>query len=416
MSRPSLLFLTQRLPYPPNKGEKIRPFNLIKHFSKSYDIYLGTLIDDAQDWQHVDMLRPFVKELKVVGLNKAAAYAGMGIRWLGGMPLSFGFFQNSELQSWVLDVVNRVKPDVAFLCSSNTAAYLMRTGFRPNCVIADFADVDSQKWYDYVASKSGPMCLVYAEEAKRVRREELKISNASDAVTFVSLEETELFKQVCPSVASKAFAISSGVDTDYFSPDFQAPSMLPVGPGFVFTGTMDYWPNVNAVTWFAEHVWQTVRAALPDANFAIVGSKPSAEVQKLATIPGIIVTGRIPDVRPYVAAATAVIAPLQIARGIQNKVLEGMAMGKAVITSAGALTGIAAVPGKHVWQADSPAEWQAACLALAADNTRCLELGLAARHFILDRFSWSSTLKPLDDLIKATVLQRTNSGVSGMNN
>ncbi len=416
MYRPSLLMLVQRLPYPPNKGEKIRHFNILKHLAESYDIYLGTLIDDSLDWANIDGLRPLVKEIKIVGIHKPTAYIGMGLRWLGGMPLSFGFFQNAALQNWVDDVVKRVKPEVAILCSSNTAPYLMRTGYRPICIIADFTDVDSQKWEDYVPTKTGPMRWVYAEEAKRVRGEEIRIAEASDAVTFVSAEETALFKTVCPTVADKAHAVSNGVDIEYFNPTFEAESPLPNGPNFVFTGTMDYWPNVNAVVWFAEHVWPGVRAALPNAHFIIVGSKPNAEVQKLSAIAGIIVTGRIPDVRPYMAAATAIVAPLQIARGIQNKVLEGMAMGKPVICSVGALTGIAAVPGTHIWQADSPAVWQDACTALAADERAAAALGMAARQFVVDHFSWPSTLKRLDDLIKPLLLQRTNSNVSSGKN
>ncbi len=412
MPRPPLLMLVQRLPYPPNKGEKIRHYNILKHLAESHDIYLGTLIDDPLDWENVKGLQSLVKEIKVVGIQKSAAYLGMGARWLGGMPLSFGFFQNAALQTWVNDIIKRVRPEIAVLCSSNTAPYLMRTGYRPKCVIADFTDVDSQKWEDYVPTKRGPMRWVYAEEARRVRRAEIQIASASDAVTFVSAEETALFKTVCPTVADKAHAVSNGVDIEYFNPAFKAPSPLPHGPNFVFTGTMDYWPNVNAVVWFAEHVWPSVHAALPGAHFAIAGGKPNAEVQKLSTLPGIIVTGRIPDVRPYMAAATAIVAPLQIARGIQNKVLEGMAMGKPVICSPGALTGIAAIPSTHIWQADSPATWQDACTALATQKDISDALGKAARQFVVDHFSWSSVLKPLDDLIKPFLLQRTNSDVS----
>lgn len=402
MARQNLLMLVQRLPFPPNKGEKIRSYNILKHLSEDYAVHLGTLMDDPADWAHVDALRPLVASLKVVGIRKPLAFANMALRWPFGTPLSFGYFQSPQLQAWVNATVARVKPDIAVLYSSNIATYLEASGYRPPVWISDFVDLDSQKWLDYVPTKTIPMRWLYAEEAQRVQRAEQRIARASDAITFVSDDESALFRTACPAVAHKVHAVGNGVDIQYFSPTYIPPATAGPeqrGARFVFTGTMDYWPNIEAVFWFAEQVWPQVYAQYPDARFQIVGGKPTAAVQALANRPGVEVTGRVADVRPYLARATVCIAPMQIARGIQNKVLEGMAMGKPMIVTTGALTGIPAQANQHVLVATGPAEWQEACTTLLRDPGRASALGVAGRDLVVRAFSWSAQLARLDQLI-----------------
>lgn len=400
MTRPALLFLAQRLPYPPHRGDKIRALQIIKHFGRDYDVHVGTLIDDMADRENVDGLRPYCTSLHVEEIKKPGAFVTALPACLSGSPISFAVFQKAGLQRWVNDTCRQHKPEVAVVCSSNVADYVLKCPDKPATVIIDFADVDSEKWRNYRDSASPPKSWIYALEAKRVALAEDRITQQSSYVSFVTHEETAMFQALHPRHAAKAITVGSGVDTAYYDPALAYPRLVPDKPTFVFTGTMDYWPNEQAVEWFVQNVLKPLQAESVDAQFVIVGSRPGKTVQSLAGERGVIITGRVPDVMPYLAHADAVVCPMQIARGIQNKVLEGMAMGKPVIASLGALTGIEAIPGQHLLQADTPAEWIGTCLQLLADKNRCAELGSAARARILEEFSWTARLGMFNKLIE----------------
>jgi sugar transferase (PEP-CTERM/EpsH1 system associated) len=260
--------------------------------------------------------------------------------------------------------------------------------------VIDFCDIDSEKWRQYAEQKSFPMSWLYGYEAKQLLRYERQVARDYDASLFVSAPEAELFRRLAPESSPKIGHFSNGVDTDYFSPD--QPHANPYAPGeraLVFTGAMDYWPNIDAVKWFAAEVFPTVRQRFPDARFYIVGSRPAPAVQALAQQPGIVVTGTVPDVRPYIAHAAVAVAPLRIARGVQNKVLEAMAMATPVVVSPQALEGIDAVPGSELVLADEPAAFADACAALlAGQDSANAAIGRAARARVQRQYSWSSNL------------------------
>jgi polysaccharide biosynthesis protein PslH len=308
-------------------------------------------------------------------------------------------FQKSGLQRWVNETCRLHKPKVAVICSSNVADYVLNCPDKPQTVIVDFADVDSEKWRNYRDSATPPKSWIYAIEASRVAAAEDRITRNSSYVSFVTHDETAMFQKLHPAHAAKAVAIGSGVDTAYYDPALTYPRLVPEKPTFVFTGTMDYWPNEQAVEWFVHKVLRPLHTRGIDAQFIIVGSRPGKTVQALSGERGVIITGRVPDVMPYLAHADAVVCPMQIARGIQNKVLEGMAMGRPVIASLGALTGIEATPGKHLLQADTPAEWIETCVQLLGDPQRSAAIGAAARARILEEFSWTARLGTFNKLI-----------------
>jgi glycosyltransferase involved in cell wall biosynthesis len=162
---------------------------------------------------------------------------------------------------------------------------------------------------------------------------------------------------------------------------------------------MDYKPNVDAATWFAAEVWPRVRAEMPQAAFAIVGSSPTAEVQGLGGREGIVVTGRVPQVQPWLAAAAVAVAPLRIARGIQNKVLEAMAMARPVVASSAALEGISATPGEHLLVADAAEDMAGAVLGLLRDPERARALGASARARVTSHYDWGTNLRALDAML-----------------
>lgn len=387
----TLLFLTQRLPYPPNKGDKIRSFAVLRHLAKCWRIHLGCFMDDPADRQYVDALKEFCVETMCIELNPRAARLRALRALAEGGPLSEAYFGHTRLADWV----RGIKPDAAFLYSSVMGQYL-RDIPRPPRVVMDFVDVDSDKWRQYAERQSWPMSWVYRREAARLLEFDRAMTRTADAVTFVSEAEAELFRRQAPEAAAKIHGISNGIDLDYFAPgDYPAPFS---GPAIVFTGAMDYWPNVDAVSWFAAKVLPRIRARLPDATFVIVGSNPTETVRRLAEQPGITVTGRVPDVRPYLAHAAAVVAPMRVARGIQNKVLEGMAMGRAVVTTPQGLEGIDAEPGRHLLLASGADDFAAAVLtALTAPETQ--HLGAAARAQMVACYDWSDKLAAYSALL-----------------
>jgi polysaccharide biosynthesis protein PslH len=401
MKKPDLLFVAQRLPFPPNKGEKIRCFHMIQHFARTYDVHVGTLIDDPADFAHVEAFKTHIASLHVEEIRKPLAYLASLPGYLAGAPISFELFRKPGLSRWVDTICREKNPVAAIAFSSNAAPYIIDMAHRPNKMIIDICDVDSEKFRNYADSASWPKSLIYRTEANRVAREERRLSLRADHVTFVSDDEKAIFAKANPDLVSKISTVSLGTDCEYFDPSRAFERPFGDGPALVFTGAMDYWPNENAVCWFADEVLPGIHKSLPDAQFVIVGSNPGPAVRKLQDRKGITVTGRVPDVRAYIAHADLAVAPMQIARGMQNKVLESMAMGKATAVTPSALTGIHATPGQNLETYDLAPDWISGCLGLLKDAARRAQLGTAARQLMLEKYSWHAQLSQYDDILKS---------------
>lgn len=395
---PNLLFLTQRIPYPPIKGEKIRPLQILRHLAKSYDVHLGCLVDDPADEEHVPTVAALCKTSHFARLDRRRAKLMCLTGLLTGEPLSVTFYRDRNLAAWVRQTLAAIRPDVVFVCSSNMAPYVLGRLGDARVSLCDLADVDSEKWRAYAAKDKFPMRWVHGREWRRVSRLEGRIARELDWSTFVTEEEAALFRTQLPALSAKIRAVPSGVDFAYFDPSIPQGSPFPTDRlNFVFTGTMDYPPNVDAVRWFALEILPIIRRSAADARFHIVGSSPSADVRALASDPGVFVTGRVPDVRPYVAHANAGVAPMRIARGIQNKVLEAMAMGKPVVVTPDALEGITAEPGVELLLADGADAFAARCLEAAGPDGQAI--GQAARQRIERDFSWEGRLRGFDAML-----------------
>jgi len=396
-SKPALLFLCHRLPYPPDKGEKIRAFRILEHLAQRYQVHLGCFIDDADDVPHVKAVEDHCASLAWFPRSpKKTNFKALG-GLLTGSSLSVASFASGRLQAWVQDRLATTKPEAIFIYSSAMAQFIDERDTSAR-VIMDFVDVDSDKWRQYATTAGFPMSWVYAREARKLLEFDRRVASEADASLFVSEAEASLFRTLSPETAATTHAMANGVDCDYFSPAhaFASPFTGP-GPHLVFTGTMDYRPNVDAVVWFADEIFPAVRRAQPGATFTIVGSKPSKTVMALSARPGIAVTGRTPDVRPYLAAADVVVAPMRIARGIQNKVLEGMAMAKPVVTTSLGLEGIAAEAGRHLIVADTPGDFVKAILELEPEKG--VSMGRSARQLMEGAYGWRAQLAALDRLL-----------------
>ena len=391
-----LLFLVHRMPYPPNKGDKIRSYHLLKHLAQRYHVHLGTFIDDPDDWEHVDAVKQLCGETHFAALRPGTAK----LRSLGALvanrPLSLDYYRDAGLQTWVTKVMTAQAITRVLVFSSSMAQYA--AGAPQARRVIDFVDIDSDKWAQYAEKKLWPMSWVYRREGRQLLRYERQVAQDFDASLFVSEAEAKLFKQMAPESASKIGFFSNGVDTDYFSPEHEYVHPYPADEAvIVFTGAMDYWPNIDAVQWFAQDILPSVRAKHPNATFYIVGSRPTAQVQELSKLPGVRVTGTVPDVRPYIAHAQISVAPLRIARGIQNKVLEAMAMAKPVVVSPQALEGIDAQPGRELMLAENADQFGSAISALLTKPNPTL--GHAARDKVETIYGWTSNLARVDALL-----------------
>jgi sugar transferase (PEP-CTERM/EpsH1 system associated) len=391
-----ILFLSHRIPYPPNKGDKIRSYHLLKHLSERYRVHLGTFIDDPDDWRHVDRVKQLCGETFFARLAPRTAR----LFSLGGLatnqPLTLGYYRDASMQAWVEHALRELPVKHILVFSSGMAQYAAQAQQMRR--IIDFVDIDSDKWLQYAEKKSWPMSWLYRREGRLLLRYERKVAQQFDASLFVSQAESDLFKRLAPESAARIGYFNNGVDTEYFSPAHSHPDPYPKDEAhMVFTGAMDYWPNVDAVQWFAQEVLPAVLAQFPTARFSIVGARPTAAVRALAALPGVHVTGAVPDVRPYLAHARLAVAPLRIARGIQNKVLEAMAMAKPVVASAQALEGIAAGIGTEVVLARDGSEFIGAVLTLLQQPHDTM--GEAARTRVLADYTWERNLAVVDELL-----------------
>lgn len=397
-----LLFLCHRIPYPPNKGDKIRAFHLLVHLSRHFDIYLASFVDDEEDWHGAAELDRFCQQTYLRPLKPGWAKL-RSLRGLpGGTALSLPYYADSKMQQWVARTCAEHNIQHSLVYSSTMAQFLPENEPGPARNVIDFVDVDSDKWRQYAEKKPWPLSWLYDREARLLLKCEQELAERFDASLFVSSTEAELFRQLSPATAQKTGFYNNGVDSEYFDPQSTVgPALEDPFPSdcqaLVFTGAMDYWPNVDAVIWFAETVLPVLQEEHPRLAFYIVGGKPAPEVQNLARLPGVSVTGRVPDVRPYLRYALAAVAPMRVARGIQNKVLEGMAMALPVLVSPKGLEGIAARDQEHVLVADSVDDYQRAINAILAGDFP--ELGANARTHVQQLFNWDHTLPKVVQLL-----------------
>jgi len=389
----NLLLLIHRIPYPPNKGDKIRSWNLLKHLAQHYKVHLATFVDDEDDWQHVPTVQALCASSHFGKLNPLSGK----VRSLGALAskrsLSFDYYRDSAMQSWVDQAMAAHKIDRVLVFSGPMAQYA--ENYPQARRVVDFCDVDSDKWRQYAANKPWPMSWLYRREADTLLAYERHVARTCDASLFVSEPEAQLFRTLAPESEAKIGYFNNGVDTDYFSPERDY--ARPYGAderALVFTGAMDYWPNIDAVQWFATEIFPQLYKAMPALRFYIVGARPTAAVSALGQQAGVIVTGTVPDVRPYIHHAEVTVAPLRIARGIQNKVLEAMAMARPMVVSKQALEGIDAVPGSELLLADGAAAFISTLSALLA--TPNPSMGAAARAKAERQYSWPSNLARIE--------------------
>lgn len=385
-----LLYLCHRIPYPPDKGDKIRSYHQVKYLAERHELDLFTLIDDPADLEHVGPLQQIVRSLSWERIHPLPARLLSLRALLLGEPMSVTYFRRRPLLSRLRAALEREAYDLALVFSSAMAPYL--DGWSGPRAL-DFVDLDSAKWLSY-AERLGrsPLGWLYRREGNFLRLLEQRQSERAELTLFCSTREEQDLRAFC--APRNVVTVPNGTDVDYFTP---GPSDLPEHE-LVFTGAMDYRANIDAIVWFAEQVLPRVRAERAGTRLFVVGSNPSGEVEALAREHDVTVTGRVPDVRPYLRAARIAVAPLRVARGIQNKVLEALACGVPVVATEAALSGIGRAEGV-IPCGEQAEEMARAILALLDDQRERRRLGLAGRQFVVDRFCWDRQLGRLEELL-----------------
>ncbi|MFN6935186.1 MAG: TIGR03087 family PEP-CTERM/XrtA system glycosyltransferase, partial [Tsuneonella sp.] len=331
-----------------------------------------------------------------------------GMRALAtGKPVSLTAFDRPELRAWIARVLAERPIDTIFVFSGQMGQYVP-SEFAGRVVI-DLCDVDSAKFDAYAADRSGPRSWIDAREGRLLAIEEQRLVRRADSILLVSEAEADLLHSRLDKLTDNVMAVGNGIDTTFFDPQSTGPhpalACLP-GPHLVFTGQMDYAPNVAAAVRAARSIMPLVRDWHPQAMFHVVGRAPTAEVRALEGISGTKVWGEVPDVRPFLAAADVVLVPLSIARGVQNKVLEAMAMARPVVMSVEAETGIGGRDGVTYAIATDDVRLAEAAQHLLSSGPRALAMAAAARRFVVSEKSWGAALAPLKSLVGSERAQR----------
>lgn len=387
-----ILFLCHRLPYPPKRGGKIRPFNMLRHLSRRHEVTVATVARSAAEVAEGQDLRKYCHELHVGQIPTYAGWGRFGLYTATTYPATFGYFYSPALDRTVQTLLATRDFEAIFVHCSSMGPYVARhRGCRK---MLDYGDADSEKWLEYARASRFPLSLGFALEGRKVRRYERWLAEGFDACSVNAPREREVLGQY---VDKPIYVFPNGVDLDYFRPQREGGPASPAR--VVFTGNMSYKPNVEAVGDFVSRILPRVWARRPETEFYIVGMDPSPAVRRLADGRRIVVTGRVDDVRPYFDAATVAVAPLRIARGLQNKVLEAMAMRVPVVASPAAFNGINAEAGRDVLVADDPESFSRGVVSLLDDPLLRDRHAAAARTCVERNHDWARILNGLERLV-----------------
>lgn len=391
-----ILFITHRIPYPPNKGDKIRSFNILKYLSQNHSISLFCLATSREDKKHLKELEKYCKSIDVALISPFKAKLKSCVDVFSLKPLTLSYFYSRKLQKCINQRLQHNEFDVIYVFSSCMAQYVTKVeGIKK---ILDFVDIDSDKWAQYAKYARFPLSSVYRLESQRLRKYELEITQKFDCCIVVSEAEKKVFQSNL-QISANIFAIPNGVDFDYF----KRRSRENEDHTLAFTGAMDYFANVDGVLNFCSFILPLIKREIPEVKFYIVGNNPSYEIKKLAKDKNIFVTGFVEDIRPYLEKAAVCVVPLRIARGIQNKILEAMAMGVPVVATPQAAEGIEAKAGRDLFIENKPQRFAKKVIKIIRDRKLQEELSIKGRRFVEKEHSWQNNLVRLEDILEQTL-------------
>lgn len=403
----NVLFVCHRFPFPPKRGGKIRPFNIIRHLhSAGHAVTVASLARSDEEAEEGRGLEAYCEEYLLGRVREPAQTLRMVGRLATTSPSSMGYFYSAELAARIRQKLSERKFDLIFVHCSSVAPYVASVDGPVKML--DFGDMDSEKWLTYARFRKFPLSAGYWLEGRKLQRAEKRLARQFDMCTCTTRAEYETLESFATGVPADWFP--NGVDAEFFTPDD-----TPYDPNLIcFVGRMDYYPNQKAVRDFCRDVLPTIQAARPGVRLVVVGADPTAQIRQLSELPGVDVTGSVPDVRPWVRKAALTVAPLSIARGTQNKILESMAMGVPVVASREASGGIDAVPETHFLTASTASQYRDAILRMLDDPGERQRVSEAGRQRVLSRHNWDASLRKLETLIEDCMSRaRATAGLDG---
>jgi sugar transferase (PEP-CTERM/EpsH1 system associated) len=392
----NILYVCHRFPFPPKRGGKIRPFNMIRHLSASgHQVTVCSLARSPEEAEEGRGIAPYCAAFEMAQVSDPVQTLRMVARLPLAKPSSMGYFYSASLRQRVRRLLSAQQWDLIFVHCSSVAQYVEQVRDVPK--ILDFGDMDSQKWLEYANYKPFPLSLGYRLEGNKMLAAEKRLARLFDLCTATTRAEWETLEGYGTGVATDWFP--NGVDAEFFCPSDEPYDADTIS----FIGRMDYYPNQECMARFCEQIWPVLRSRRPNVKLLIIGADPSPEIRKLGDLPGVTVTGSVPDVRPFVRQSAVMVAPLNIARGTQNKILEAMAMGVPVVTSRVAAGGVDAESVKHFLVADTCEEYSAAILRILDDPAERQRLAVAGRKRMLSNHAWPHSMARLDEIIDRCV-------------
>ena len=394
-----VLYLCHRIPYPPDKGDKIRAFHQLRAIAARHEVDVFTLADEATDLTHRAALAAHCHQLTVSRVHPKLAGLRSLPYLLTGTPLTVPYFYSSELQTEVRKAVASRSYDRIFVYCSAMAQYVQSVDGIPQ--VLDLVDVDSDKWMQYAAFTKFPFSAVYRREGRTLQAYERTACQRASCVLVSTEREAQLARRVAPG--ANVHVLPNGVNTEYFKPEAGSSTACQAQEAVIFTGDMSYFPNEEAVIFFARQVLPLIRREIAGVRFLIVGRNPGRKVQELQKIEGVEVTGFVPDVRTWLAKAQVAVAPFTIAAGIQNKILEAMAYGLPVVATLRAAQGLSSRVADKVHTGNTPEELASKVIVLVWDSQLAQRIGLDGRHAVMQDYSWDSALDRLLELLEDPV-------------
>lgn len=388
-----ILYICHRFPFPPKRGGKIRPFNMIRHFStQGHKVTVCSLSRSPAEAKEGEGIRNHCEHFEMASVSNSIQAMRMVARLPVVTPSSMGFFYSPDLQQRIDKLLSAEKFDLIFVHCSSVAQYVENVRGIPK--ILDFGDMDSQKWLEYANYKPFPLSLGYRLEGKKMEAAEKRLAKKFDMCTATTRAEWETLRSYRTALKTDWFP--NGVDAEYFKPDGEGydPDTLS------FIGRMDYYPNQECMFDFCRNTLPLIQARRPQAKLLIVGADPSPAIKKLEELPGVTVTGSVPDVRPFILRSAAMVAPLNIARGTQNKILEAMAMGVPVVTSPAGAGGVDAENEAHFLVGDNPNAYADACLRIMSAPEERSRLSLSGRERMLTHHDWQASMRRLETIVE----------------
>lgn len=381
---------------------------MLRYLAERYDVHLGCFVDDKSDFEYVQRLKTICRSVSAVWLSPTIARMRSAIGLLRNTSLTAPFYRHREMHRWIGQVTsdNEIEAIIAF--SSPMGQYVLGEPYNRYVRIMDFVDIDSDKWRQFANTVSHPMRWIYSREARLLADFERRLAREFDFSSFVSEHETATFGEKNPDCRENLITIRNGVDTEFFDPaqNFESP-FDEISKNVVFTGLMNYWPNVDAVRWFSEDILPLIREAVNDISFWIVGASPTSEVARLADGGRVQVTGRVPDVRPYLQHANLVVAPLRVARGVQNKVLEALAMNQTVICSEEAAAGLSGKLPRSLAIASGTSQFAETIVDRLNGPYPTVGDG-DGRKYVFAQYHWGRNLQIFSELIERGTRTRAN--------